>query len=279
MRVKVSDNFCASERATLRASQLENEPGKVESWRKLVAELGVMLGVSRGHATIDRRHRVFCNQCKCLRNPLFVDHDALSKRKSDESWWGRNRDWWVPGLLQVACRTSPRATNRKTAAVVARVKELMPKLPHLENIDADFVDDAVPRVSTSHLSWLPRDSSGADTTSKSVEDRSESYGLKLPQSYFKASDGSCNETVQVCHSLQVELPSFSGPNARYLEIFCYKVVILCHLRDLDKIWLDGFIRPVILACWNKVGVDENCDEFYALLWLCEIGLDVPHLAK
>jgi hypothetical protein len=86
----------------LRARQLENDPGTIRHWRRMV----MCLGKLGSHSTtsihqMDKEHRITCPECSRLSSQRWFDHDLILSEKSQENWWGKGREWWCSSLLNM----------------------------------------------------------------------------------------------------------------------------------------------------------------------------------
>jgi hypothetical protein len=264
-----------SESLSYLAQNLENDPGKIENWRRFVGALGP-LGSNHnnddGHA-----HRGECLECRLLRGPRVIDHQARSTDRTKPSWWGTHRGWWVLGLLQMESQTQ-RRNQCKTEAVMRKLEELMPEVAHGTTcFDAFAEHDNFVDSIEKELGWLPSKADIRAESGKSDEERSSLYDSELPKSFLDT----INQPEQDLNYTRLEIPDLSGPNATRFEILCYKMLIICHLHDLTHQYVEGHLYPLIKASFSNSDscVKEDCDEFRVLLWVCSMGLNVPWIAR
>lgn len=86
----------------LRARQLENDPGDIRNWRRMVMSLGKLGSHSATSVRhIDQEHRTSCPECSLLSSQRWFDHDLISTEKAHETWWGNGREWWSSSLLNM----------------------------------------------------------------------------------------------------------------------------------------------------------------------------------
>jgi hypothetical protein len=259
---------------SLLALELENEPANIENWRRLAGVLGP-LGYDNSEASDEtsQAHRDECSECRCLRAPRIFDHEAESKNRSNPSWWGAHRGWWVSGLLQLGYVKERR--NRSVAeSLVRKLEEQMSDV-----VPESSVPGAAASVTVQNrdLEWLPnRESLLADGDGdKTVEELSSSYDSELPKSLQEMPQQSFDFT-------ELSTPDLSGPNAVRLGVLCYKILIFCHLQQkgwsTDPLLADEIYALIKGNCGGSLIKDEG-DEFRSLLWLCSVGLDVPHIVR
>ena len=294
-RNRDGDQFNGVNMTSLRARELENNPGSTQSWRNFVQELGFQLGeVTDDNDGQNEAHRIRCDECEFLRKPFLFNHEACAKIRSNEAWWGKNRDWWISGLLQSKLKP-PRGSKNQVLTGRNQIKTEVV----LRKLESRFLDLDTPThqgetnsvhctaggeavgVSGTSLVWLPDDMRITQYPKISLEERAQSYESRLPHCLpvLEADDDCDDEDMD---SSPAWVPSFSGDasTAKKLEIFCYQVLVLCKLRPVDGTALEKMIHPLVMACWNTADASEDKDEFRALLWLCEkTGLDIPRLLR
>lgn len=77
------------------ADRLEQAPDDGLRWMHLASSLGSLGEPSDSQKNQDNFCSVEeCTECPYLQERVCCDHDALSRRKQDEGWWGYGRKWW-----------------------------------------------------------------------------------------------------------------------------------------------------------------------------------------
>jgi hypothetical protein len=257
------------------AQELENEPGKIENWRRFVRALGP-LGSLKGESEDRTTHRNECPGCRRLRETLVIDHET--RRKA--SWWGKQREWWVSGLLQMKPMGGQRRNQSRTEAVMRKIEMVMPELAHKSSFTRAFDDHGAfesPIQTTEHEhNWLPAEPEIRDGEPEE-EARLTTYDSELPLSFLEVMDkpdGDCD--VSLCG-----IPGLSGADDLRHEVECYSLLICCHLKDTGDAVVQDHSYSLIRSCSDALNglVKEGSDEFFCLLWLCSMGLDVPQMAR
>lgn len=259
------------------ALDLENKPGKIENWRNFVRELGP-LKYKHG-CDGDRAHRSECPNCKYLREGLMLDHEMESKVRSDSSWWGTNRAWWIDGLLQVDALVSVRYAPA-TKSVMQKLEKSMPEAALYQQKSRDTVETARQEdLLHKDIGWLPNSETDLlESQERTDKERSATYDSELPLNFLDA----CKTYESDDCDNEFKLPEFFGSNSQRLELVCYKMLIFCHLKCEDDMrHVELYMHTIIKACWDKQKkeVKESSDEFRALQWMCYVGIDVPKLAR
>jgi hypothetical protein len=134
--------------------------------------------------------------------------------------------------------------------------------------------------------WLPTDDGNnhdADDQERTAEERSTTYGSELPKRLLLTDGLDEAGGLDDDDEDPFQSPNFQGPFAKRLEVACYKILIFGHLSSemgQAEVYLHGLIEKCILGtATNVMGVNQECDEFRALQWLCYMGLDIPKMAR
>ena len=265
---------------TFLAEKLEDDPGKIEHWRRFVTAIGP-LG-SSNDIDCGRAHRAECSECRCLRGTRVIDH--MKRQKS--GWWGTRRGWWVWGLLQMeSLRTSFVRKHTRAEMVMQKLEDLGPEIaPDSTFHDVVSDHDEFEASRGCQVRWLPsKRAILSEKGEQSDDERSSLYDSELPEPFLDA----INQPEHNVSLSSPQLPALSGSNAARLEILCYKILIFCHMRDLTHENVEGYLYPLVMANIeiSKSGssfthrLKIDCDEFRVLLWLFSMGLDVPHVVR
>ena len=241
------------------AMTLENEPGNIQHWRRLVQQLGLVgVKVSEDERLACRK----CVECRALRKWFNVDHSS----HRDERWWGSGRAWWTEQLL--SCGTS-KPRDRKIAVysvsqvievnLLTAVNNMTAELPVPDSLDNNGLD----------FDWM--NVTGDDNTiptsaHQNAAERNKNYIGEVPKSPFKSTSNDSNEL----DSLVVDV------SCRITEVCCYKIILACHLgcvtceSVLHQTW------KLAKNCVRANTLDEN-DSWRGLLWLSQQGLNIPQI--
>jgi hypothetical protein len=261
------------------ALELENKPGSIDTWRKFVRNLGP-LGCNNNGGEVHPDHASTCPQCQWLREGRVMDHHYTG------SWWGANRAWWVDNVLQMKSLIQ-RRWKKFTEPVMQRLEQHMTKLApsctsHFNNIST-WKEIRKQDLTTE---WLPTDDGNnhdADDQERTAEERSTTYGSELPKRLLLTDGLDEAGGLDDDDEDPFQSPNFQGPFAKRLEVACYKILIFGHLSSemgQAEVYLHGLIEKCILGtATNVMGVNQECDEFRALQWLCYMGLDIPKMAR
>jgi hypothetical protein len=260
-----------------RARELENNPGSIESWRRFVQVLGPI--GSQPKTQQEQHHGTICDECKRLREGLFIDHMARSDCRRDKKWLGADRfkTWkWV--LLHIpTCPVFDTSTGKarglsKPDATVKKLKECMPELKEPLSTLSELDDYVVVEDGDEELVWLPLDTSTEDDNSQSEKsdvERSQTFDRILPRTFMEF----LNEDEE--EEADFDPPQLTGPKALTLEIMCYKILILCHMYDMYDKDVETALKTLVIKSWNADNLQKDSDEWRSLLWLCAMGLNTP----
>jgi hypothetical protein len=260
-----------------RASELENNPGSIESWRKFVQILGPVGWHPKRRR--EREHVEQCNECQRLRGGLFIDHTAPNK------WLGADRlKTWKLMLLQIPACPDVNLFGRKRGEEVEewkykackltewKLKQCMPALKEPLSRLSELDDYLVFEDGDEELLWLPLDTSTEDVkpqSEKSDVERSQTFDRILPMTVVEV----LNEEEE---EIEFEPPQLTGPKALALEVLCYKILILCHLeKNLFDEGILTALKTLVLQSWEEHRLQEDSQEWKCLLWLCAMGLNLP----
>lgn len=257
------------------ALELENKPGNIENWRAFVRELGP-LGYKNSNTLqqVCPDHDVYkCSLCQWLRDGLVVDHQHWTS----SCWWGANRFWWVDNVLQVRSLIQ-RRWKKFTEPVMQELERDMTDLAQC-NIRSNHIWNET-RIGDLTTTWLPTETKIQDQE-RTTEERSHVYDSTLPQPLIPKDGFGEAESEEA--EAAIKLPDFDGPRAAKLEMVCYKILIFAHLSsDIGQaeLYLHGLVEKCIFGTSTKVeGVNQDCDEFRGLQWLCYVGLHIPKIAR
>ena len=239
------------------ATCLENEPGNIQHWRRLVQELGpVGLRVSEEQRLACRK----CADCRALRKGLNIDHIS----HCEKDWWGSGRAWWIEQLL--SCGTSK---SREKKIFVYSVSQLIEAtlLTAGNEIPVELpVSDLFDNTDL-NFDWMNvTGDDNAITTSahQNAKERNKNYTGEIPKSPFKSISNKLTELDSLVDAV----------SSRNTEVCCYKVILACHLgcvtceSVLHQTW------QLAKACVPINTLDEN-DSWRGLLWLSQQGLHIP----
>ena len=271
-----------SEILTFLAQNLENQPGDIDNWRKLVWALGPL---GQDKKDDNDTHKDHCSECSRLRKPYVVDHGLRSK----PSWWGRGRAWWTSGMLAESPQTAK--LRARTELVIQKLEDVNPEIS-VGSTECDALvafDDSVDSM-TLAPAWLPTKASiENEYEEKDDKERTYLYDSDLPDPCTKFT---VQPEIELEYSTKMKRPDLSGPNASQLELLCYSVLILGHL-DVTHESIESHLRFLVKGSvkissvidrtgGNKppvLSIREDCDELRALLWIYSMGLDIPRIMR
>lgn len=253
--------------ATL-AATLENDPGNIQNWRRLVNELGhVGVRVSEEQRTKCEN----CVECKRLRDGLNVDHSCLREK----GWWGEERAWWTDQLLSPVVTITTRERRGALVINVCRVIEANIKRVGENNNDRCLVPDLAYNLNSDDMDWISTSISDevdsesiAKDQQREMAERTKSYDSEFPvpfNTFGKAQEGS---------ELNSLVPNVMSSST---EVCCYKIFLLCHLSGVHCESVLKLTWQLAKACvFGKGRLEEN-ESWYCLVWLSKRGLCISQI--
>jgi hypothetical protein len=251
------------------ASELENDPGNIDCWRSLSKALGPV-GTKLSPDEDANTHRNECTHCQLLRPPRVVNHDR--REGSSANWWGRGREWWSSSILQIKDEKIQKRNQSKTEAVIFVILESQNGVSESQNGVSHYIPDS---ENTALLNWLPNRQvlKHRRKMNPSRKERSTTFDKSLPP----FTDEDSTAFAGNGHFLG----SIQGKISPELEVLCYKILIFCHLEGPGHPFVESRVYPLIRDSWDnkKECVKEKSDQFQVLLWLCNVGLDIPRMSR
>lgn len=254
------------------AATLENNPGKIQHWRRLVNELGPV-GVK-----VSKEQRIkcgTCSQCRGLRKGLQMDHSA----QQSPGWWGTERAFWTDQILSSSI---PKRHDSDRPSSVHKVRQLIEQSLH--HVDDDLDDNALTTDLTYilpeyDLSWIGNIHGSEDDKvtisrrKREAAERMELYDNELPASLKDI----LLKSNRKQRSFEVLPPVVPNVLSICSEILCYKIFLACHLQGGSSESVGKLTWQLTKACVDGSTILEESDSWLCLLWLSRQGLCIPQL--
>ena len=264
---------------SFRAREVESDPGDIQRWRGFVAVLGPVGGWIRTEG--DRLHKSHCPECMLLGEELFIDHEAQSKCRRQNRWWGTNREWWLSDFLYLPTPKEYSIKQESATTLAAWLEKSMPATlsPSIGSQFLDVTEEGDVEEKVNNVSWLSIERNPLDDdidTLPSKDERSKTYDEKLPKTFLEV----MGQSFELSHSFSFEPPQLTGPDALKLEIVCYKILIACHLQSVLQV--EAHILDLLKGC--QLGmiqgqVNTNGNQWKMILWLCSMGLNALQILR
>ena len=268
------------------AFALENQPGDVCHWRRLVRALGpVGKRIPKNKRTCQKT----CTRCLRLRRGFRMDHDLSESLGKDRL------QWWYPYLLGPTNRSAELPPgNKKLHRIFGEMEKCLHEalekeepIP-LDEPESDGEADKEPvdeSTMEEEWAWL-RNVAGPPgpgpenvasdykiaPTAPLVAKRKKTLDGLLP--FGKEVDDEDLELDKEC--------LVAGVSDEAMEVDTYRVVVACHLYGTSHASILDLVSRFLATCWetrsNTERFNMNCPAWTCLVWLAsKQGLGIPRI--
>jgi hypothetical protein len=249
------------------ACAIETSPHILGNWTAIISEIGP-INLQEAIGTLSST------------NPemLCDESSALSyKHKVNSNGWAAKRLWWKDTLLRIECPNSR----------ILQFIDSLNKYSACENlcmaIDAAFFGLERLDVQTLHhfdtsttddifsLDWMRLEVD--KSTNISVDCRRRSCDHILPKAFLASNTTSLANNESLVPKLEL-----ASSGANFLEISCYKAILLCHLEGgTMHPDIETFVFGLVAECWDGKMLHCDTDAWVCLRWLHMMGINVVEI--
>ena len=301
------------------ADRLEQAPDDCLRWMHLASSLGSLGEPSDSQ----KKQGSFCSveectECPYLQESICCDHDALSRQKQEEGWWGDGRKWWEQLFFNFL--SPSRKTSGKTSSsgnLLANALDESIRDANSTSYSESAIQENVfqshsrggvgPRQQTLDLdpTWLATPECEAEfyysSSSSSSEDEGDHASLPRGKHVHKKrkvfDDLLPKHISDVCGSISKELSNtledaisdidFSYSSDNSVSVLCCKIFVASHLLGPRHKFISDGVNSLAASCPRSIiecngsrGIPDNkSNEYLGLLWLAKQGLNVQKILR